>query len=203
MPFARACADLARFSICAPGVVVVELAHHFGARRREQAREAISDRCGTAVADVQRPGRVCGDEFNAGFAARADRVAAVLRCGGVHRADFLVIGRGAQEEIDEPRSRDLDFREQRALRQRGDERLRERARVGARGFGEQHRGIAGEVAVVTVLRALDDDRPQPRRRAACRRHACDRAPDRSKGVAVLSQGNRISRNVGYFRASRG
>ncbi len=36
--------------------------------------------------------------------------------------------------------------------------MREYARIGARGFGEQHRRIGGEVAVFAVLGAFDDER---------------------------------------------
>src|SRR5262249_36644959 len=61
------------------GIVVVELALDVPAGRRQQAGEAVADRRRTAVADVQRAGRVRRDELDLYLALPARFVAAVRR----------------------------------------------------------------------------------------------------------------------------
>ena len=61
---ARARTDTARLWICCAGVVVVELARDVAALPLEQRRDRIAERRLAAMADVQRSGRIGGDEFD-------------------------------------------------------------------------------------------------------------------------------------------
>lgn len=58
-------------------------------------------------------------------------------------------------EIDEARTGDIHLGYVVAGRQRGNQRLRQCARIAARSLGQQHRGIGGEVAVLAGLGSLD------------------------------------------------
>src|SRR5690606_19168820 len=139
------------------GVVVVVLAPDAPAVGVEHARDAVADHRGAAVADVQRPGRVGGHVLDAGYAALAGVVAAVVRALREDGAQLALPGAFGQPEVEEARAGDLDRGDRVARRQRRDQRLRQRARVRLRRPGQQHRGIAGEVAVAAVLGTLDHE----------------------------------------------
>src|SRR5690606_36236871 len=119
--------------------------------------DAVADHRRAAVADVQRAGGIGRDVFDARGAAAAAVVAAVRRALHVHRAQLALPGAGGEAEVEETRAGDLDRGDVVAGRQRVDQRLRQRARVAARGLGQQQRGVGREVAVVAILRALDDE----------------------------------------------
>src|SRR5690606_40254166 len=72
-------------------------------------------------------------------------------------AQLLLPRRFGQAEIEEARAGDLHRGDRVAGRQRLDQRLRQGARVRLRRLGQQHRDVAGEVAVAAVLRALDHE----------------------------------------------
>ena len=76
------------------------------------------------------------------------------------RGDGLQAGEpgiARQAEVDEARAGDLGARDEIALGKRGDDRLRQFARILAGGLGQPHRNVAGEVAVLFIARALDHD----------------------------------------------
>src|SRR5690606_11419129 len=89
-----------------PSVVVVELALHVPAVRRQRASDAVTDHRSAAVANVQRAGRVGGYVFHPGHAAAAAVVAAVAGALGVDPAQLLLPGAGGEAEVDETRARD-------------------------------------------------------------------------------------------------
>ena len=100
------------------------------------------------MADVQRAGR--------DWPRRIRRRPSSLRRSRCGRSaspccracgDFALVGGRAHVEIDEARACDLDLRDVVAGGQRVDQRLRQRARIAARRFGQQHRRVAGEIAV--------------------------------------------------------
>ena len=65
MPLQRACTDKREVVDLRAGIVVVELARDIPAGRFEQARDAIADRRGAPVADMQRSGRIGRNELDA------------------------------------------------------------------------------------------------------------------------------------------
>src|SRR5690606_37080532 len=78
------------------GVVVVELALALPAVGVEHAGDAVADRRGAAMADVQRTGRVGRDVFHARGAALAGGVAAVLGTVAQHAGDLALPGARGQ-----------------------------------------------------------------------------------------------------------
>ena len=139
------------------GVVVVELALHVPAVGIEHARDAVADHRRAAVADVQRAGGVGRDVFDAGHAARAAGVAAEGFALRVHFAQLALPGFGREAEIEEAGASDLDRCDVAAGGDGFGQRLRDGARVAARGLGQQHCGVAGEVAVRALLGPLDHE----------------------------------------------
>ena len=140
-----------------PGVVDVVLAVHVEAGGVEQVRERRAERRVPAVADVQRPRGIRGDELHHHLPAGADRGATVAAAAVDHSREFSLIGGGCEKEIDESGSRNLDAGHEFAGRQRRDDRLRQVARLAFRRLGELQRDVGREVAVGRVARALDDD----------------------------------------------
>ncbi len=139
------------------GVVVVELALHVPAVGIEHARQAVADGGGAAVADVQRAGRIGRHILDTDVVAVATQVAPVIVALLEHAGGFALVRGGCEVEIDEARAGDLHPRDVVAGRQCLHQRLRQRARIGARCFGQQHRGVGGEVAMLTGLRAFDHE----------------------------------------------
>jgi hypothetical protein len=124
----------------------------------QQPRQAVADRRGATVADVQRPGRIGRDEFHARGPAGTTGIAPVGFALAEDTAQFGMVGAGAEEEIDEARPGNFHFADLCTLRHCGEQRLGQRARVLARRLGQQKRGIRGEVAVVAIARAFDHER---------------------------------------------
>ena len=139
------------------GVVVVELAHDAPAVRVEHARDRVADRRGAAVADVQRTGRIGGDELDAGGAPGAG-VAAPVGGALLEHAGHLALVRGrTQEEVDEAGTGDLDLGDRRSSpAARRPAPRPDRAACGRR-LGQQQRGIGRKIAVLAVARAFDDE----------------------------------------------
>jgi len=128
---------------------------HAPAIRLEQVRDRRAEGGVPAMADVKRPGRVRRDELDQRPPAGAIVAAPVTRTFLEHAAHLGLPGGGRHEEVDEARARDLGLRDEVVRGDRGDDRLRELARIGARGLGEAHRDAGREVAVRDVAAALD------------------------------------------------
>ena len=139
------------------GVVVVELALHVPAVGGHHPGDAVADHAGAAVAHVQRAGRVGGHVLHAHRPAAAAGVAAESGAAGVDVAHLLLPRRGGEVEVDEAGAGDLDLGDRVRGRQRVEQLLRQRPRVAARGLGQQHRRIGGEVAVRALLGTLDHE----------------------------------------------
>ena len=110
-----------------------------------------------AVAHVQRTVRIGRDELKHHRLARAGIGAAVALATLEHAADRAHQAGRADVEVDEARARDLGLLDQARLRQRGGERLRQLARIAAQLLGQQHRHVAGVVAVLLAAGALDHE----------------------------------------------
>ena len=110
-----------------------------------------------AVPDVHGAGGIGRHEFDHDLATGADPAPAVGRTLRRNCLDARKPSVTREPEIDEPRACDFSAGHERALRQRGNDGLREFARILARGLREAHGDIAGEVAMFLVARALDHD----------------------------------------------
>jgi len=122
------------------------------------------------VPDVQRAGRVRGDELDDDARALA-AVAAAVGCACLqHVTDDLAVGVRREMEVDEAGTCDFDARDARIGGQRGDDALGQLARRAPCWLGEQHGDVAGEVAMGRVARAFDREL----RRDGLRRHELTR-----------------------------
>ena len=141
----------------AAGVVDIIFAGHPVARIFEQARQRVADHRAPAMAHMHRPGRIGGDIFDIDHPALAHVRAAIGVARGEHVAQLLLPDRAVEADVDEARPGDLGACH---FVQRGETRrdqLGERARIGARGLGEDHRRIGGEIAMARIARRLDRD----------------------------------------------
>ncbi|MNS54903.1 hypothetical protein D3C72_877210 [compost metagenome] len=134
---------------------------HVEALPRQQVGQRIAQRGLAAVADVQRAGRVGGDELHQHLAVHAALTRAVVVALGQHRAQHLGLGRGRHAQVDEAGARDLHGLDQ-ALRarvglHRGDDALRQLARVALERARDLHGDVAGKVAVGGHLGPLEGD----------------------------------------------
>ena len=118
------------------------------AQRRAVGRAA-------AVAHVHRARGIRRDEFDHHLASGAHVAASVSRAQRRHALERREPRVLRQPEIDEAGAGHFRARDQRALRQRGHQRLRQLARVLARRLGDAHGDVALEVAVLRVARAFD------------------------------------------------
>ena len=109
------------------------------------------------MTDVQRSGWIGRHELDAGHASTARIAAAVGGAGCEYRAHFALVRGGAQEEIDEAGTGDLDLRDCGVRRQHGNQCGREIAWLLAADFREQQCGVRRKVAVFTAFCAFDDE----------------------------------------------
>ena len=109
------------------------------------------------MAHMQRSGRIGGDEFNQHALAGAGVAAAVGRALLMDTRKLARAGSGPEIEIDETGAGDFGARHQLVGRQRGDDGLRQLARIAARRLGQPHGDVAGEVAVLRIAGALHRD----------------------------------------------
>ena len=143
------------------GVVVIELARHLPALRREQVGERIAERGLARVAKVQRPGRVGRNKLDhhavAGMRGRRAEALALAQ----RQTHDLLLGRGRQPQVDEARPGDLHRIDEagggRVDLQRIGDGLADLARVLLQRLRDLHRDVAGEVAVRLDLRPLQHD----------------------------------------------
>ena len=152
------------------GIVIVEFARHLPAGELEQRRYCIAERCLSPVSDVQRAGRVGGNEFDVDYASGADRVAAEFLVGS---DDVAKPGRnspGIDPEIHEAGAGNFNFRDAGALQlHRIAQPFRDLARFGPQRFGKNHRQICRPISVRRFPRALQEWVDILRRANAARR----------------------------------
>ncbi len=111
------------------GVVDVVLAVHAPSVRIEQVRDRGAEGRVPAVADVQRPRRIRGDELDDRLPAAAGIAAPVAGAVRQHAAHLRLPGRGRHEEIDESGAGDFGFRDD-LVRRQARRRSSGRARAG-------------------------------------------------------------------------
>ena len=76
------------------GVVVIELARDVVTLAMQQGRQGIAERTLASVADVQRAGRIGGNEFDQHLLADAERALTVMFAVAQDRLDDVLLGRG-------------------------------------------------------------------------------------------------------------
>jgi hypothetical protein len=140
------------------GVVVVVLPVHLPPGPGQQLGDGVAEGGLAAVADVERPGRVGGDELDvhrlAGAVLRAAVVSVPLQDVG-ERAGHGALG---QPEVDEPGTRHLDRvdAECAGVDPLGD-LLGDLPRSASQDAGEGHGHVGGPVAVVGIAGTFQND----------------------------------------------
>ncbi len=131
----------------ATGVVDVELALHLVPGRLQQADQGVAVGGVAAAADVQRPGRVGGDELDQDALGRVGRRRAEPLAGGGeadHRPPVPLVG---EEEVDEAGAGDLDPLDRLLAQLRRPARSARRAAT-SRGFSPS--GAASSIAALEL-----------------------------------------------------
>ncbi len=146
----------------AAGVVDVVLAPDLVAGRLEQPHQRVAVGGVTAGADVDRPGRVGGDELDEDLLRRRDRARSEVFSGGEQVAQRPQVPGVGEEEVDEPRPGDLDPLQPACQALVGFElaaqALGHRPRIVAHRPGEEHRRIGAVIAELGLRRALQGGR---------------------------------------------
>jgi len=140
-----------------PGVINVVFAVYPVAHGLKQIGYRGTVRCTAAVADVQRTGRIGGDEFDLHQFALAEVAAPVALALLQDLGDVFMIGRRAQEEIDEAWAGDFDAGDSIGGRQVCHQRFRQLARFAVRELAQHHGQVAGKVAVTAIAGPLQVD----------------------------------------------
>ena len=134
-------------------IVEVVFAHNLGAVGLQHAGHRVADGGPTGAADVNRAGRVGGDELQVERLAAEVRVLAVACAIGQHLVDHRGGGGGIQRDVDEAGPRHLDGRDAVGGGQPLGEQLGQIARLHAGLLGQLHGGVGGPIAVRAILRA--------------------------------------------------
>ncbi len=178
----RSKVDVAIFQIAKPsrqredihlaaGIVDVELTLHVEAGCCEHIGETGAERRAAAVADMQRPGGVGGNELDLNFLALAGIAAAKICAKREDVRHHRLPGFGFEKKIDEPGAGDLRLGDVGRRRQRRDQRGGDLARVALQRLRKLQCDVASVVTVLRLFRAFDDDRHafmRGRDRGACR-----------------------------------
>ncbi len=106
---------------------------------------------------VQRPRGVGRHELHKNTLPLAERAVPVTLAQLVDSADLAGKRVRGEEEVDESGARDLSLGHERACRQRRDDRVRQLARVPARGFCEAQGHVGCKVTMLGIARALHAD----------------------------------------------
>ena len=139
------------------GVVDVVLALDIAAGGGEHGGEGVAEHCAASVADLERPGGVGGDEFDLDALRSAGGGAAPLVAGGDHVEQAAALPVGVDAEVDEAGAGGFDVGDQLVALDAGGDGFCDVERGHAHGAGEAHGEVAGVVAVLGVLGALDAD----------------------------------------------
>jgi len=137
------------------GVVEVVLAGDLRAARGQHPAQRVADRGPPGAAQVQRAGRVGGDELEVHVAPGQLVAGAVARARGEDLPDDRALGVGGQAQVDEPGPGDLGAGDAVAGGQLLGQPGRELARVHAGLLGGPQRDVGRVVAVVGVAGTLD------------------------------------------------
>ena len=109
------------------------------------------------VADMQWAGGIGGDELHLHTFTRPQGAAPKCRLLIQYRPHHAMKGLWREKEIDKTRPGNLHFDHMRGIGQRARQRLGDLAWFAPRCPGEQQRGIAGEIAVLLIAGAFDDE----------------------------------------------
>ena len=133
------------------GIVVIKLTVHVPALAGVELANRVAQGSLTAVAHVQRAGRVGRDKFDQHLLVCRNRLDAVALPGGQHLAHGLLLGFGLEPEVDEAGAGDLDRINPALVRRQGHQRglqtFSELARVELERLGQLHGGRGGKVAM--------------------------------------------------------
>ena len=138
-------------------VVEVVLPRHLGAGGLQHPRERVADRRPAHPADVDRAGRVGGDELEVDLLAHLAGAGAVGGARLDHGARELARGRRVDGDVEEAGAGDVDARDARGGGQPGGEHLGQRPRGHPGALRQLQRDVRGPVAVVAVAGALHRD----------------------------------------------
>ena len=135
-------------------VVEVVLPGDLGAGLGEDAPERVADGGPPDATDVQRAGRVGGDELEVDLLARERVRGPVRRTRGHDVGGDLALRAGGDRDVEEPGTRDVDRGHALGRPQLLGEQLAQRPRVGACLLGQLERHVGGVVAVALLPRTL-------------------------------------------------
>ena len=139
-------------------VVDVELARHLGAGCLQHPGDGVADHGPAGVAEVDRAGRVRGDELHVDPLAGWLSLVPYAVAGGHDVCRHLALRPGLDGDVEEARARRPRRRRCRqSSAARRASSSRQRPRVGARLLRELHRHVGGVVAVPLLSRALHRD----------------------------------------------
>ncbi len=139
------------------GVVDVILARDVEPGGHEEICQHVADHGAAAMADMHRTGRIGRHVFDVDALARAHGGAAETATGFEQPLQCLVPVARRYPQVDETGPRDLGGIDIRIVRHdRGDPRC-QIARLQAHRFGQNHRRVAGQIAMGRIARRFDDD----------------------------------------------
>ncbi len=137
------------------GVVYVIFPCDIIAGKGEQIGERIAEHRPARMPDMHRPGRVGRDIFDIGRLGLAHVRAPIILAPLQHRAQHTRPERLAQGQVDETGPGNLELGDIGIVLEPGNERGGNIAGRHARGLGEHHGRIRGDVAVRRIARRLD------------------------------------------------
>ncbi|OQA34525.1 MAG: hypothetical protein BWY57_00381 [Betaproteobacteria bacterium ADurb.Bin341] len=139
------------------GIIDVKLARHFPAGKRQQVGQRSTVGGTAAMPDMQRPGRVGGNEFNLNFLPPAQNKAAKISAQSQHPGDGCRLGSGIKGEIDEPGASDFGLAHQRRDRELIDQLAGDIEWILFQNTRQLHGQIGGKIAVRRIPRPFKQD----------------------------------------------
>ena len=141
----------------AAGVIHVVLALHLIARHLEHVAQTGAEGRPTPMAYVEWAGGVGGNELDLHLLAQTLIAAAIGRALLQDPRRDALPGHRFEKQVDEAGAGDFRLFQQGGGRQRGDDRLRQFARVAFQHPAQLHRHVAGEIAVTGLLGSIQFD----------------------------------------------
>ena len=180
------------------GVVDVVLALHVVAGGVEHGGQRVAEHRASPVADLQRPGRVGGDEFDLHLRAAALVSASPVRTGRGGLGQPLPLPLRREPDVEEAGPCRLDLGDRLAAGDPPGDRGGDVERRHPHRAGQPHRHVAGVVAVLGLGRALDPDlRRRHRRQRPIRLRPLQRS-----GHRLFHQVPRIAAHAAELPGSR-
>ena len=138
----------------AAGIIDIIFADHLVPGIFQQGGERVAHHCAAAMAHMHGTGGIGRDIFDVHGRARAEIGPAIVGGLGMDRRQFRPPGRVGQGQVDEAGAGDAGYLHLIQRLQLGHDRVGQRARIGAGGLGQHHRGVGGQVAMAGIARRL-------------------------------------------------